>query len=120
MGPSQVEYLFENKIEGLLTSITWVGNETEGDCNATAKGEGCATCTLCSDGTVTADCTNLDQGRMVKCGETQVNGESYPFFPFLSGKMAVEPTPSGAVASSTLSQVAFVAVAVSMVVLGGW
>ena len=93
----------------LVTAVAWEGDKTT-DCSAAAEGEDCATCILCADGTVEADCTNLEQGRIVECGEVQVRdigATPYPFFPFLAGKVTGSSTTLGvagtsrAVASST-------------------
>jgi hypothetical protein len=87
VGVSSESYFFENELEGLTTSVTWEG-ETE-DCVANANGEDCLSCTLCADGSVSADCTNLEYGRKIECGENpllyfDLNRVPYPFFPFLS------------------------------------
>jgi len=87
VGSSSESYLFENDLMGLTTVVTWEG-DTE-DCVATANGEDCLSCTLCDNGSLSADCTNLDQGRNVECSENSLlyfdsNAVPYPFFPFLS------------------------------------
>ena len=133
---TQVTYVFEKEFKGIETSVTWGISETEYEtatryCNATIRSwqripwkeiyEDCATCIVCSDETVEADCTNLEQGRKVECGETQVDymdEYSYPFFPFLASKAAVEP----AVASSALIRIPsliIVAVALALSIVGG-
>jgi hypothetical protein len=64
---------------------TW----TSGGCNATANGESCDTCIFCDDGSVEADCTNIERGRKVECGDIFVQNftsTSYTFFPFLVEK----------------------------------
>ena len=87
IGVSSESYFFENELNGLTTVVTWVG-ETD-DCVATANGEDCLSCTLCANGSVSADCTNLEYGRKVECGDNPLlyfDGLAvpYPFFPFLS------------------------------------
>jgi hypothetical protein len=86
IGVSSESYFFKNELKGLTTVVTWEG-ETE-DCVATANGEDCLTCTLCANGSVSADCTNLEYGRKVECGDNPLlyfGGLAvlYPFFPFL-------------------------------------
>jgi hypothetical protein len=76
MGVSSESNFFENELEGLTTSVTWEG-ETE-ECVANANGEDCLSCTLCANGSVSADCTNLEYGRKIECFDGN------PFFPFLS------------------------------------
>jgi hypothetical protein len=64
---------------------TW----TSGGCNATANGESCDTCIFCDDGSVEADCTNIERGRKVECGDIFVQNFTsswYFFFPFLVEK----------------------------------
>ncbi len=82
----------EHEMEGFITRIAWEQGVTQ-DCVASVNDEECLKCTLCADGSTSADCTNFEQGRNVPCGEhyrSFWNGdvESYPpdppFFPFLS------------------------------------
>jgi hypothetical protein len=78
---NKVTYIFEKEMEGLETSIEWgffndtyngsdleVISETE-FCNATVNGERCKTCNSCDNGSIEADCTNLELRRKVECGE---------------------------------------------------
>ncbi len=46
---------------------------------------------LCNDGSIEADCTNLELGTKVECGDIFVNDVDlpYPFFPFLVEKVEV-------------------------------
>jgi hypothetical protein len=60
IGVSSESYFFENELKGLTTVVTW--RETE-DCVATANGEDCLSCTLCSNESASADCTNLESRR---------------------------------------------------------
>ena len=78
IGVSSESYFFENELKGLTTVVTW--RETE-DCVATANGEDCLSCSLCANGSASADCTNLEYGRRVEC---PLDGLAVPFFPFLS------------------------------------
>lgn len=88
VGGSSESYVFENELEGLTTAVTWEGDTK--DCVATANGEDCLSCTICANGSLSADCTNLEQGRNVECSENSLlyfdydNAVPYPFFPFLS------------------------------------
>ena len=71
-----VTYSYEGGNDaGLMTEVTWEGEETN-VCAATAAREVCLACTLCPDGTVSADCTNLagGGGRSIPCGESPVRG----------------------------------------------
>ena len=85
MGFYEIKYDYENETDGVLTHVIWEDDETS-DCNATAMGFDCTSCSICDDGTVEADCTNLEQGRKVECGEVNVREVDYdhpdPFFPF--------------------------------------
>jgi hypothetical protein len=56
-----VTYPYKEDLEDVITSFRWEnGAETEvTDCVATANGEDCASCTLCSDRSLSAVCTNL-------------------------------------------------------------
>lgn len=94
-GPRTTTYNFEEDFKGMETSITWENEETE-YCNATADGEDCTTCIRCDGGMFEVDCTNLELGRKVECGE-QVNwycGDGVPFIPFLAAKVVDESTTS--------------------------
>jgi hypothetical protein len=89
LGGSAKTYSFESDLAGLTTNVTWEGEDAE-ECVATANGEECHHCTLCDDGnSFDADCTNLEYGRVVKCGEVvPLDGFSetevdLPFFPFV-------------------------------------
>ncbi|KAL3827272.1 hypothetical protein ACHAXA_004747 [Cyclostephanos tholiformis] len=95
IGESSMTYFYEGDLMGLTTNVTWAGDEAE-DCVAAADGEDCHKCTICNDGSsFDADCTNLEHGRIVECGEVPLYGidevES-PFFPFSS---AFEYTAGG-------------------------
>jgi hypothetical protein len=72
LGIYEVTYHYKEDLEDVITSFSWEnGAETEvTDCVATANGEDCASCTLCSDGSLSADFTNLEKGRRVACGES--------------------------------------------------
>jgi hypothetical protein len=98
---NKVTYTFEKEMEGMETSIEWgyyndtyssdleeVISDATGDCNATANGQSCDTCIFCDDGSVEADCTNLELGTKVECGDifVQTLDTPYPFFPFLVEK----------------------------------
>lgn len=98
---TKVTYTFEKEMEGMETTIEWgyyndtyngleeVISDASGDCNATANGESCDTCIFCNDGSVEADCTNVELGAKVECGDIFVqnlSGTPYPFFPFLVEK----------------------------------
>ena len=75
-------------------------------CNATVNGELCNTCISCDDGSIEADCTNLDLGRKVECGETYGECVPLPFFPFLDEKvkkMKVSASNTGEMTSSSAS-----------------
>ena len=92
----KLTYLFENELGTLESSIEWgfynttYPNEREevisetSVCNATFDGLSCDTCTFCDDGSVEADCTNLELGTKVECGDFFVNSTvwSWPFIPF--------------------------------------
>ena len=92
----KLTYLFDNTLE---SSIEWgfynttYPNEREevisetSVCNAKVDGLSCDTCTFCDDGSVEADCTNLELGTKVECGDFFVNSTvwSHPFYP-LSGE----------------------------------
>jgi hypothetical protein len=87
IGVSSESYFFENELKGLTTVVTWEG-ETE-DCVATANGEDSLTCTLCANGSVSAQIapTWNTEGRLSAvtipfC--TLMVSRFYPFFPFLS------------------------------------
>jgi hypothetical protein len=92
LGDYEVTYRYKEDLEDVITSFSWEnGAETEvTDCVATANGKDCASCTLCSDGSLSADCTNLEKGRKVACGESPGRDiiEGFccdavnPFFPF--------------------------------------
>ena len=60
------------------------------DCNATANRQSCDTCIFCDDGYVEVDCTNLELGTKVECGDIFVNpnpnAAPYPLFSFLVEK----------------------------------
>ena len=77
-------YIFENELQGLVAGVFWKDDDnaaTESGtfpCLASANGQDCAKCTICSDGSWSADCTNLIQGRNVVCEMPD------PFFPFVS------------------------------------
>ena len=106
---TKVTYTFEKEIEGLETSIEWgyyndtyngsdleVISDASGDCNATANGQSCDTCFFCDDGSVEADCTNVELGAKVECGDIFVKTLTpdippYPFFPFLVEKTLMGP-----------------------------
>jgi len=93
---NKLTYLFESESGTLESSIEWgfynttYPNEQEevisetSVCNATFDGLSCDTCIFCDDGSVEADCTNLEFGTKVECGEIFVNSADvpYPFFPF--------------------------------------
>ena len=69
------------------------------------------------DGSVEADCTNLELGRKVECGETYEECDSLPFFPFLDEKvkkMKVSASNTGALTSS----LSFLATIMTLVVVG--
>jgi hypothetical protein len=128
---------FPVPISGLTTSVAWEGEDAE-DCVATANGEECHHCTLCDDGnSFDADCTNLEYGRVVKCGEivpldgfseTEVN---LPFFPYVSayesvsvgggGENAATPavggTPSESASPAALLRGGLMAIAGAVVML---
>ena len=95
---TKLTYVFENEELGttLESSIEWgyynatypdeqeeVISDTSGDCNATFDGVSCDTCIFCDDGSVEADCTNLELGTKVECGDIFVETADvpYPFFP---------------------------------------
>jgi hypothetical protein len=86
-------------------------------CNAMVNGELCNSCISCDDGSIEADCTNLDLGRKVECGETYEECDSLPFFPFLDEKvkkMKVSASNTGALTSS----LSFLATIMTLVVVG--
>jgi hypothetical protein len=90
---NKVTYTLEEEMEGMETSIEWgYYNATYPDekeevisetsvCNATANGQSCDTCIFCDDGSVAADCTNLELGTKVECGDIFFN--TYVPYPFL-------------------------------------
>ena len=97
---TKVTYTFEKEMEGMETSIEWgyyndtyngsdleVISDASGDCNATANGQSCDSCIFCDDGSVEADCSNVEQGTKVECGDIFIQNFTdtppYPFFPFL-------------------------------------
>jgi hypothetical protein len=92
LGDYEVTYHYKEDLEDVITSFSWEnGAETEvTDCVATATGEDCASCTLCSDRSLFADCTNLKKGRRVAGGESpgrdiievMCHDAVNPFFPF--------------------------------------
>jgi hypothetical protein len=63
---------YKEDLEDVISSFSWEnGAETEvTDFVATANGKDCASCTLCSNESLSADCTNLEKGRRVMCGES--------------------------------------------------
>jgi len=83
-GGSSETYYFEGDLEGLITEIQWDEAVSKVDCNATATMGNttmeCSSCALCNDGTsVSADCTNLDQGKIMRfslCGMLIVLGDA--------------------------------------------
>ena len=90
VGESSKTYIFDGELTGLTTFVSWEGDDAE-HCLAMANGEECNHCDLCNDGTsFDADCTNLENGRIVECGEIasllelSENGDELPFFPFSS------------------------------------
>lgn len=76
IGFYEIKYNYENGTNGVLMHVIWEDDKTS-DCNATAMGFDCTSCSICDnvcdDGTVEADCTNLEQGRKVDCGEVNVH-----------------------------------------------
>lgn len=101
---NKMTYLFEqskydvqsqrNELGTLESSIEWgffnatypnegaeVISETS-VCNATFAGLSCDTCIFCDDGSVEADCTNLEFGTKVECGDIFVNSADVPYYPF--------------------------------------
>jgi hypothetical protein len=122
IGVSSESYFFGNELNGLTTVVTWEG-ETD-DCVATANGEDCLSCTICANGSVSADCTNLEYGRKVECGDNPLLyfdgcAVPYPFFPFLSTfeykadsnatlpAAGEAPTTAGVTASGSASAAAY-------------
>jgi len=129
VGESSETYTFEGMLEGLVTEIKWEEAVSTVDCVASVTMDGetmeCSTCSLCEDGTsASADCTNLDQGRNVACGENVMvyndlqSLDSVPLFPFVpafeyTAAAATEPAPapappatsSGAAVSSLLQNI---------------
>ena len=122
IGVSSESYFFENELKGLTTVVTWEG-ETE-DCVATANGEDSLTCTLCANGSVSAQIapTWNTEGRLSAvtipfC--TLMVSRFYPFFPFLSTfeykadsnatlpAAGEAPTTAGATASGSASAAAY-------------
>ena len=72
VGESSETYIFEGDLEGIVTEIKWDEAVSIVDCVATVSHHGvgaddameCKSCALCDDmKSVSADCTNLDQGR---------------------------------------------------------
>jgi len=129
-GSYGMNYHFVKDLEGMETRIEWsdqtnlkdvemsiasgvVPNGTEyvepvysKICNATVNGELCNTCISCDDGSIEANCTNLDLGRKVECGETYGECVPLPFFPFLDEKvkkMKVSASNTGEMTSSSAS-----------------
>ncbi len=72
LGGYEVTYRYKEDLEDFITSFSWEnGAETEVmDCVAMANGEDCASCMLCSGRSLSADCSNLEKGRRVACGES--------------------------------------------------
>lgn len=116
VGESSETYIFERDLEGIVTEIKWDEAVSLVDCVATVSHDGvgaddtmeCKSCALCNDQGITsvsADCTNLEQGRNVQCGENAIlynnldSLEKIPFFPFVQ---ALEHTVSeGSPSSNT-------------------
>ena len=134
-GEASETYSFENDLEGLTTAVTWEYEGNFEDCVATANGEDCLSCTLCDNKSVSADCTNLEHGRNVECGDTSLISFGYinetdflkvkPFFPFSSsfeykaGSDTTLPaaggTPSGS--ASACHQMGWLAIVGTLVML---
>jgi hypothetical protein len=120
VGESSWNYIFEGELTGLTTVVSWEGDDAE-DCVATADGQECQLCTLCNDGTsFDADCTNLENGRIVECGEIASGNEIsddgvyLPFFPFSStyvyaagGSNTTTTAAAGGAPSESVSAAAF-------------
>jgi hypothetical protein len=134
VGIYSVSYNYEEGNAGLVTEVSWEQDAEETNvCTATAAGEVCLVCTLCPDGTVSADCTNLAEGRSVLCGESPLRGLGFgeedpycnvaegvseacnPFYPFSStyvydaadgtgGDGAAPTAPSGSPAASPVEK----------------
>jgi len=114
---NKLTYLFESESGTLESSIEWgfynttYPNEQEevisetSVCNATFDGLSCDTCIFCDDGSVEADCTNLELGTKVECGEIFVNSADvpYPFFPFLVEKSMGSTCEVGPMANPDMS-----------------
>lgn len=113
----KLTYTFGNEMYGMETSIEWgFYNDTytdgqeevisqTSDCNATANGQSCDTCIFCDNGSVEADCTNLELGTKVECGDIFVNSSDapYPFFPFLVEKSMGSTCEVGPMANPDLN-----------------
>ncbi len=76
VGDYSETYIFERDLEGIVTEIKWDEAVSLVDCVATVSHDGvgaddtmeCKSCALCDDQgirSVSADCTNLEQGRNV-------------------------------------------------------
>ena len=117
---TKVTYTFEKEMEGMETSIEWgyyndtyngsdleVISDASGDCNATANGQSCDSCIFCDDGSVEADCTNVELGAKVECGDIFVQNFTdtppYPFFPFLVEKSMGSTCEVGPMANPDMS-----------------
>lgn len=94
VGDYAVNYKYSKVAAGIDTYVFWeYPGATKCIAGEVIRGTNtaCNSCAFCADGSVEADCTNLDKGRKVACGEGVVRGpvakRTTPFFPFVMGKL---------------------------------
>ena len=83
VGESSETDMFEGDLEGLVTEIKWDEAVSLVDCVASVTMNNetmeCSSCALCDDSTsVSADCTNLDQGEYFVVSVSIIDPQEFP------------------------------------------